>query len=100
MDPFEEDYMDSHDDEDVIDRDSGHRIDALGLQSVEIVEEARQMLGVAGRRIGAGDREGGDGLAGEHVRGRHVGWTVVGHDLECRIGQAVANADRHGILQG
>src|SRR3546814_9328620 len=46
----------SHD-EGVVDRGAGDLVDALRLQFVGLVDEARQMLGRTGRGEGAGDRE-------------------------------------------
>jgi len=78
--------------------DAGHRdgADALGLEGGGVVEEARDVQIIAGRREGAGHREQRDLLALEDIVGGLPGRTLRRHDAKLGCGEAVADLDGHG----
>jgi len=81
--------------EDVVDRRTGNRIDALPLQLVDARNEPRHMLLLAGRREGARDREQRNLLAGEDLARRTLCGALGRHYHEARIGKPVSDLDRH-----
>src|SRR5262245_13883695 len=65
---------------------------------VGALDEARQMLEMAGRGEGTRHGEQNDTLAGEHVLGGQDLESVGSCDPEGRLGQAVSNFNRHAVL--
>src|SRR5262249_59859079 len=81
--------------EHVIDGGAGDRVDLL-LELIVVLHEPRHVLLVAGGRIGTWDSEQCDFLASEHLARLHwLGGAVRSHGHERRIGELVADLDRH-----
>src|SRR4029450_13821133 len=82
-------------DKGVVDARAGDLVDALALQLIGLLDEARQVLGGAGRRVGARHREQGYSLAGEIIAaGRRLRPFRRG-DGQGNVGKAVANLNGH-----
>src|SRR5262245_25175852 len=65
---------------------------------VGALDEARQMLEMAGRGEGTRHGEQNDALAGEHVLGGQDLESVGSCDTEGRLGQAGSNFNRHAVF--
>ena len=85
-------------DKHVIDRDTGNRINALGLEVSRMRLEAGQVLGRTGGGEGTRNRKQGHPLALEQGLGRDGGGTLSGHGHKSGIGQGIAEFDGHGAL--
>src|SRR6185437_6508327 len=83
--------------EGVVDREAGDGIDAFLLEGGRLLDEARQVLGRAGRRECAGQAEQHDLLALEEIVGLHVLHAVRRHLLQLDRRNLVANLDGHGL---
>ena len=84
--------------EDVVDREADDEVDALGLERVGALNEARQVLVGTGRREGAGHGEGRHPLGGEQLVRRNLGRAVRAHVLEGDGRDALADLDGHGSM--
>ena len=72
---------------------------ALLLEGVGIVEKPRQVLQMAGRREGAGDRKQHHLLAVKHVGCAQFLDAVGPEHAEGGFGQTVSDTDTHGYLR-
>src|SRR5579883_24097 len=84
-------------DEGVVHREAGDRIDALCPELVRLLDEAREMLGRACRREGAGKREKHHLLALEELVGLNVLHAFRRHLLQLDGRNLVANLDGHRL---
>src|SRR3546814_783720 len=82
-------------DEGVVDRGARDLVDALGPERVGLVQIARQVLGRAGRREGAGHRKQRDLAALEEILRADLFGAGLGGLDEIGVRQAIANADGH-----
>src|SRR4051812_34594336 len=83
-------------DEGVVDRGAGDLIDALGLELLDLLDEAGQMPGRAGGGEGPRNREKGDSAALEISLAVDRLRAFRGRLDEGGTGQAVADTDAHG----
>src|SRR5262249_20504851 len=86
-------------DEGVVHRQAGDRVDALGLDRLGVVDEARKMLGRAGGREGARQGEDNHLLALEQLIGGYRLHPFAGHGLQGNAGNLVANLDHVGSFR-
>ena len=82
-------------DEGIVDRHADDLVDALALQVGGFFDEAREMLGRAGRRERARNAEHHDGLAFEQVVRAYGGRAVAGHLIQSCGRNFVSNTNRH-----
>ena len=94
-------------DEGVVHRDAPDLVDALGLEGLGIFDEARHVLGRAGRGEGARQAEDGDLLAPDEVRhleGVRAKGAALGLGLDefgqGAVRQVLANLDGHAYSSG
>src|SRR3546814_19034926 len=80
-------------DEGVVDRGARDLVDALGPERVGLVQIARQALGRAGRRDGAGHRKQTDLAALEEIPRADMSGAGLGGLDAIGVRQAIANAD-------
>ena len=85
----------SRHDERIVHGDAGDRVDALLLEMIGALDEARQVLQMTGGREGAGHGEQNDLLARENILSRQRLDAFGRHDPEGGLGQAVSFGDAH-----